>query len=282
MRQHEQTLETMDNLDKRFDSGKNDNKDEGEKLIYRFANLQGIGAREYQVDSFAFSDIFDPEMIKTKGVLAVIADGMGGLQHGKTASQTAVSVIRQSFSNIDTSASIVDQLNAMVSQAGAKVEAVINGKGGSTVIIALIFQDKLYFSSLGDSYLYLKRGEWFIRVNRPHNIAAKALADLVERGQTDPKKALIDNDPVALTEFLGKEPVEKIECFVRPLQMHSGDVLLLCTDGVGRTLNEREIRNSLSCDTPARMCSALEDRVIAKRQRNQDNYTALVIQCTDP
>ena len=69
------------------------------KLPYLAANLQGIGARKSQEDSFAFANVFDAEQIEKNGLLFVVADGMGGMRDGKIASDTAVYSIKNDFEN---------------------------------------------------------------------------------------------------------------------------------------------------------------------------------------
>ena len=53
-------------------------------------NIQGIGGREGQEDSFALVNVSDQAGQETRGLLAAVADGMGGMADGKEASQSAV------------------------------------------------------------------------------------------------------------------------------------------------------------------------------------------------
>ena len=66
-------------------------------LSYQVANLQGVGARARQEDSFTVANAFDVTEIKEKGLLFVVCDGMGGMKDGKVASETAIASIRNSF-----------------------------------------------------------------------------------------------------------------------------------------------------------------------------------------
>ena len=50
-------------------------------LSYQVANLQGIGTRERQEDSFAFVNALDVTEMRRKGLLAIVADVMGGLNN---------------------------------------------------------------------------------------------------------------------------------------------------------------------------------------------------------
>ena len=53
-------------------------------------NVQGVGARERQEDSFAICNISDPDALARQGLFAVVADGMGGMDSGNEASEAAV------------------------------------------------------------------------------------------------------------------------------------------------------------------------------------------------
>ena len=60
-------------------------------------NVQGVGQRERQEDSFALCNVSDPDALARQGLFAVVADGMGGMAAGKEASQCAVDVLLERF-----------------------------------------------------------------------------------------------------------------------------------------------------------------------------------------
>ena len=72
---------------------------------------------------------------------------------------------------------------------------------------------------------------------------------------------------------------DHVDCFVKPMPIREGDVLLACSDGVGGVLNEREIYEALSLSEPQEMCTYIEERIKIYNKSNQDNYTAIVVQC---
>ncbi len=74
------------------------------KIIY--GNEQHQCSRKEQQDSFGFSDITDSEFVSHGGFLAVVADGMGGMEYGREASAVAVNVFFSAYRNKVPSESI--------------------------------------------------------------------------------------------------------------------------------------------------------------------------------
>ncbi len=60
----------------------------------RPGNHQHIGTRKEQQDAFAFSDLSDAAFVRHAGMLALLADGMGGLKEGGEASRLAIRAFR--------------------------------------------------------------------------------------------------------------------------------------------------------------------------------------------
>lgn len=248
-------------------------------MSYNVGNLQGIGARNRQEDSFSIINAFNPEKIHTEGLLFLVCDGMGGMKDGKLASETAVASIRDSFRQMNREADIAEQLKNSVYVASERVEELLDGQGGSTVVAGIILKEKFYYVSVGDSYLYLKRGENLYRLNQEHNVCNQIFLSCIRDGYMDPREGRQDSESVALTQFLGMTGLSEVDGFVRPLSLKAGDVLLACSDGVGGMLDEAEVLESLTKMTPQEMCTNIEEKIIFYNTRNQDNYTAVVVQC---
>ena len=248
-------------------------------LNFLASNMQGLGTCERQEDSFAFSNVLEPEKIDRKGLLAVVADGMGGMKDGKVASEAAVAVIRSEFEQFDYSNGLSAQLNDAVVKANKAVFDELGGEGGST-LVACIFKDAhLFFASVGDSYLILKRGDRLYHINRKQNLLNLQYLDLLIDGDINPQIARSAPDKAALTQFLGIDVLRDFDRFRIPFKLMDGDVVLLCSDGVGGVLSEECICDCLSADSPEKMCALLEQNVLAQRRSYQDNYTALVVCC---
>ena len=250
-------------------------------LSYQAANLQGIGTCERQEDSFAFANALDVRKMQEKGLLAIVADGMGGMRDGKLASDTAVRSVKTAFDGFDYEQDLAIQLCKSFIGASGSVYQALEGEGGSTMIACILYQERLWFASVGDSYLLLKRGGELIQLNRPQNVLYQRYMELIRAGHMDASSAREDREKAAITQFLGVDILDDIDYLREPLPLLEGDVLLICSDGVGGVLSTEQIIQCLSLRTPKEMCTALEQNVLATSAgRYQDNFTALVIQCS--
>lgn len=247
----------------------------GSRLRYQIENLQGVGTRARQEDSFTLMNALDEQLYNDYGLMFAVCDGMGGMKDGKIASETAINSFRKFFLEMDRSGRIAMQLKESVFAASKEVESLLDGDGGSAVVIGIIFHEQLYFASVGDSYLYLKRDEKLYRLNVEHNLCHQRYLENIRDGIFDPRECREDPEAAALTQFLGMTGFSEVDCCVRPMFLHKGDILLACSDGVGGVLDEQELIDALNC--PERMCRQIEQRIVEHARPNQDNYTALII-----
>lgn len=248
-------------------------------LTYRAANLQGQGNRKSQEDSFAFVNAMDVTKIRREGLLAIVADGMGGMEDGKLVSEAAVAGMIIGFSQLDREGDIAGQLINCVLRVGERLYDRFQGIGGTTAVVCLFFNEQLYWASVGDSCIYLKRGHGLYRLNQEQNRRAGLYLEAVREGRLDSSEADADPDGHRLSQFLGKDEIDEVDASLRPLELAAGDALLLCSDGVGGVLREDELLACLEESSPALVCARLEEHIQAANRKHQDNYTALVVMC---
>lgn len=248
-------------------------------MEYEVANLQGLGRRERQEDSFAIVNAVDKKKISEQGLFFAVCDGMGGMANGALASQTAISSLRSSFSNLDLRNDIATQLSDSLFVASDKVEEVIGGGGGSTIVSGIIFNDRLYFASIGDSYLWLFRDGCLYRLNREMNLCHQNYMDDIRDGKIDPSDYQEQNDANALTSFAGMTGLSDVDCCIRPLELQSSDVIVACSDGVGGVLVEADVKSALSAVSVQDICKQIEQKLVDYSIPNQDNYTSVVVRC---
>lgn len=248
-------------------------------LSYHGAQLQQTGTRSHQEDSFAFANISDVTLMRCRGLLAVVADGMGGMKDGKLASEAVVARVKADFENLDVAADIPSQLRDTMLRANEEVFAQLGAQGGSTGIICVFYNESLYYMSVGDSYLILKRGESIYHLNRKQNMFSRLCLQQIREGSLDRTPAEINPEKAALTGYIGMRNLRDMDYTLRPIPLMDGDVILICSDGVGGVLNEEQLRACLSAPTPEQMCLMMNEAVVAEGRRYQDNYTALVVRC---
>lgn len=256
-----------------------DNKVVNAKLTVKCEMVQNIGARESQQDNYAISDFQDYLMTNTKGCLAVVADGMGGLANGSEMSGIVVSSLMEYFTQVPFEKSIPAELLTMVYRANKDVlEYVRQTRGelsGSTVVLTDIIDNKLYFASVGDSRIYLIRGGLPIQLNR-EDVYRNELYQRMGAGELSYEGAESDPERKSLTNFMGLDPLEHVDFNMEPIMLCRGDRVVLMTDGVFGTLSDEEIcRAVLHPETTA--AETLENMVLAKEKRGQDNFTAIIL-----
>ena len=94
-------------------------------LSYQCAGVQGVGCREQQEDAYAIVNAEDVTRIGTEGLLALVADGMGGMRSGAQASNHAIAVVAEDFRILNREEPLEPQLAGCIDHAGA-YEYVLN------------------------------------------------------------------------------------------------------------------------------------------------------------
>lgn len=250
------------------------------KLSYQCASLREIGNREQQEDACELVNATDVTKIRNEGLLAIVADGMGGLESGSLASSMAVQIISGDFAVMDRTQPLEPQLAGAIDHACELVHQEISGRGGSTAIACMLYDQKLYYAGVGDSYLYLLRQGRLTRINRQHNLQNQRYLELIQAGSLDPAPARTMKEKHAVTQFLGVDQLDDVDWLRRALPLQDGDVLLACTDGIGGVLTEEETAHCMSLNNANDACNALKQAVLQKNLRHQDNFTGVLIRCS--
>ena len=242
-----------------------------EEIRIQVGNIQGVGDREQQEDSFAVLNSSDPERRRSQGLLAMVADGMGGMADGKAASQLTVDVFLDRFSRWDGQLTPPEWLYGGAFAASDQVFSRSQGASGTTLIAVHIRENQMYWLSVGDSAIFLKRGEGVFQLNREHTYLNQLYARELEEETIDKDRAQNDADARRLTSFVGID-------HLKPWILKPGDVILLCSDGISGVLSPPELLEAMSLP-PDEGCALLETMVLEKQIPEQDNYTGVMIAC---
>ncbi len=242
-------------------------------------NLHNIGMRNNQEDSFAISDVSNHALLKKHGLLAVVADGMGGLEDGEAVSAAVTSTFMSVFPELPETLTPPQKLLYLTERANKEaccISGGATGQSGSTLLAALVQDGLLWFASVGDSRICLFRGGDCIQLTREHVYAADL--DLrAAMGAIGFDEASGDSQRHALTSYIGMSAPEHIDFNLHPIQLLRGDWVVLMTDGVFNTLNNGDVAALLHGNVHD-AAYQIEDAVLRRQAAYQDNFTAVLLQ----
>lgn len=233
-------------------------------------NAQIIGTREKQDDSFATEE-------KEYGIMAIVADGIGGYINGNLASKITVETYLDEFQKKDATANIsyFFQTSAMLSNERIRDEFQ-EAKGGTTVVSVIIEQGKLHWSSVGDSNIAVFRQGRLILLNRKENMK-NWVEDQYLAGNISKQDVLNSAHDKRLVNYIGYDGFKRADESDRAILLQRKDKVLLYSDGV-EVLSQIELEKLLrkrgsAQRTAERILQAIED----KQVKNKDNATIIVL-----
>ena len=244
-------------------------------LLIQMSAAQTIGKRDQQQDSVGATR---SELQWDKGMLCTVADGMGGMKEGKSASQKTVDVMIETFhrsSADDTPEQILLRGCSRAQQAVLSMQKT-PGESGTTLTAVLIREGKCSFLSVGDSRIYLCRNGAMILLTRDQNKAAR-IETQIALGYL-PEEARSDRERNALTDHVGMRELTRADRSGRPFPLIPGDHIVLMTDGAYGALSEEEMQAALALPED-RIANTMIRTVEAKKLPRQDNATVAVMAC---
>ena len=215
--------------------------------------------------------------------LVILADGLGGHFGGNVASATAVKRFRDAFIATPADSATRDRLLAGLQEANlaifdrAQSSPELLGMG-TTIVAAGIEQHSLIWVSVGDSALWLVRNEKISRLNEDHSVGGM-LDKRVEAGEMSAEEAASAPDRSELVEALMGNDVSLVDAPQDPVDLQSGDILILASDGV-ETCNDKKLVQIATCEkqSSAELVNAILEAVVQWAGPGQDNATAIVVQ----
>lgn len=192
--------------------------------------------RSMNQDTIFFSD----KSIGNLPNLYIVADGMGGHKAGDYASAHAVSwfveyVKQCQYVNpITILKTGIAKVNDML-QEQANAHSDLKGMG-TTFVVAVIVEDKMYVANIGDSRLYVM-GEEAKQITLDHSL----VEELIRTGQLDRRRVRFHPERNIITRALGTGR-EAVPDFFE-VTLHKNEKVLLCTDGLTNMIEDDEIRN---------------------------------------
>jgi serine/threonine protein phosphatase PrpC len=216
------------------------------------------------------------DSLLVKDRLFAVADGMGGHRGGDVASSMAIEALDGLALPDDAPLEVlVEEIKAANRSVLARGEAHRNLRGmGTTVTAFLTDGDKAYVAHVGDSRAYLLRDGAFQHLTEDHTLVQRMVRDgriTAEQADHHPQRSI-------LTRALGVD--EDLTVDDLTLDIHPGDRILLCTDGLTGMVDEDRIQEILESEPdPQRASDQLVEE--ANRAGGEDNITVVVIDVMD-
>jgi protein phosphatase len=214
--------------------------------------------------------------------LFLVADGMGGQQAGEEASRMAIEIIPKEvarrlaadqFDPRETKSAIRDAV-AVANQEilGSSGTVTEFSNMGTTVVLALFRNDRVYVAGIGDSRAYRLRAGRLERLTKDHSLADA----LLEAGTITNEELPNHKFKNVLYLYLGSKDARGGPEDVRDLDVLPGDCFLLASDGLTGVVGDDDLKRILTGhDDPQRAARALTEQALINDSK--DNVTSLVI-----
>jgi protein phosphatase len=209
--------------------------------------------------------------------LLAVADGVGGYEGGELASQLAIEVTLKSYAESPASWGALKRLHRAVQQANIEIHdrtlVVPELRRMATTITAVVIDGgELFAAHVGDTRLYLIRGDRMTQLTKDHTL----VGDRLRLGLLSAERARTHPDRSTLTRSVGPELIVAVDKITMPLAQ--GDVLLLCTDGLYNVLEEGDMHALIyGADASTAVKRLIE---AANTKGTIDNLTAGVLRVT--
>ena len=248
---------------------------------------QSVGKqRDHNEDAlFSLTTMLSGDTAHIPFGLYIVADGMGGHQHGDIASETAVRamsayILRKLYiplleSPQEPPSEPLQEIMQNGLYEAHKIIPKFAPGGGTTMTAVLIMGDQITIAHVGDSRAYAVYADGHMQVlTRDHSLVKR----LEELGQLTAEEAAQHPQRNVLYRALGQ--VEPFEPDITTFPLHHPGYLFICSDGLWGVVAEREIyRLIASSSNPEQACSKLVDA--ANAAGGPDNITAILVRIPD-
>jgi protein phosphatase len=219
-----------------------------------------------------------------RGLLLVVADGMGGHRGGEAASALAVCSVEECVLNTlnqifclqpSAEGTVLQEFQAALRQADARMFAEAAHRPelrgmGTTLTLAYVLGTRLFVVHAGDSRCYLLRGGQLHQLTRDHTL----VQEMVNRGELAPEQAPHHRLRHVITNAVGGTELG-VQGEAHRVELEAGDVVLLCTDGLTEMIPDERIQEILTTEEqPQRACARLIAE--ANERGGRDNITTIV------
>ncbi len=200
----------------------------------------------------------------------VVADGMGGHEKGDAASKAAISAFSEEFTA--PGEATAQQIERALDEARARVDQVAAGTqrgAGCTLTGAVRIAHQglphWYVLNVGDSRVYLQRGNTLRQLTADHSLRTERIADGDRTGASTPRNII--------TRALGSDD-DRHDAWLLPIE--TGSRLLICSDGLSTEVSDDQIEAVLAVG--GRTETVVDELLrLALTAGGRDNITLIVV-----
>lgn len=184
--------------------------------------------------------------VTINGLVSVVCDGMGGHVGGAVASEVAIEAIQEFLDSTyfdDPRIAIgeaIDIANKAVLDR-AEIQPELFGMG-STCVLLIVRDEKVYIGHVGDSRIYLVREKRILQLTKDHSY----VQTLVDMGHITKEEAERHPRKNEITNALGLENMIPATVRSEPIEPQAGDCFLLCSDGLSGMISDKAIERIVS------------------------------------
>lgn len=206
----------------------------------------------------------------------IVCDGMGGHAGGSTAARLGIEVIANAVETLEGEVErrverAIVAANATIF-AHAQEDRSLRGMGTTTVVLAVDHEaQRAVYAHVGDSRIYLLRGNVFRRLTKDHTMVQR----LVDDGVLPPEAAENHPNSNVISRSLGGRDGVDVEMSPLPIELQDGDLFVLCSDGLHGMVTEAEIGRIVADTPPEDAVTQLVDR--ANELGGHDNISVQVV-----
>lgn len=223
--------------------------------------------------------------------LYLVADGMGGHSGGEFASRMAAMTIEETIQGLssDPEATVISGVNSDDADLGDRLRYAIEMassriydramydsslKGmGTTTVATLYHGPYVYVANVGDSRAYLFHANKISQITTDHSL----VTEQVQAGVLSATDARSHKFKNIITRSVGYQ--EEVEIDVKKHEVHMGDKLLLCSDGLSNMIDDKTIEKIVTEHPLKDACRLLID--LANQNGGDDNVTAVLTEVLD-
>ncbi|MCI9009075.1 MAG: Stp1/IreP family PP2C-type Ser/Thr phosphatase [Lachnospiraceae bacterium] len=207
--------------------------------------------------------------------LYIVADGMGGHRAGDLASSYAVKMVVEAVERC------MDERPALILQKAVRyanyqlyrmaLEHEEYHGMGTTLVALSVNKEEALALNIGDSRLYEVTGQGIRQISEDHSL----VAELVRKGELDPREARNHPDKNIITRALGIQEEVEVDLFL--FQVEQGSRYLLCSDGLSNMVEDTELCRLIQKD---RKLYEIGGRLILEANKNggTDNIAVVLVE----